>query len=127
VAWQTNEEWVLKPSLGRVGELIGIRGVTAEKEWRQIAHDVRRHPQRWVAQRRFSPLAMSAGDETMYACIGVFVIDGKACGIYGRIAKAILIDARANDVAVVIGQTANRENNDVGNPHRISASKGLTI
>lgn len=127
VAWQTNEEWVLKPSLGRVGELIGIRGVTAEKEWRQITHDVRRHPQRWVAQRRFSPLAMSAGDETMYACIGVFVIDGKACGIYGRIAKAILIDARANDVAVVIGQTANRENNDVGNPHRISASKGLTI
>ena len=40
VNWRNHsEQWVLKPALGRVGEWIGIRGITADKEWRAIARN----------------------------------------------------------------------------------------
>ena len=44
VRWQGNDEWVLKPALGRVGEDVLIAGVTRAKDARRIARDVRRHP-----------------------------------------------------------------------------------
>jgi len=100
--WHNSEEWVLKPALGRVGEWIGIRGVTAEKEWRQIAKNAARHPQYWVAQKRFAATAADANGESLYPCLGVFVIDGKACGVYGRASSVPLIDGRAQDIAILI-------------------------
>jgi glutathionylspermidine synthase len=102
VNWQDGDGWVLKPALGRVGAGIGMRGVTQEKEWRQIVRDVRRHPEYWAVQRQFTALPVEAVNNNLYPCIGVFVIDGKACGIYGRISKATLIDGRANDIAIII-------------------------
>jgi len=101
-AWRNSEEWVLKPALGRVGEWIGIRAVTAEKEWRQIAKNAARHPQYWAAQKRFAAIPAGAGGENMYLCLGVFVVDGKACGVYGRASAVPLIDGRAQDIPILI-------------------------
>ena len=39
----------------------------------------------------------------MYPCLGVYTIDGRAAGIYGRIAPKPFIDYAAVDVAVLVG------------------------
>jgi len=101
-AWRDSDEWVLKPALGRVGEGIGIRGVTAEMEWRRIVKEVRKHPRYWAAQRRFAMLATQSAGANLYPCLGVFVIDGKACGIYGRASSRPLIDSRAQDIPILL-------------------------
>lgn len=97
------EGWVLKPALGRVGDGIGILGVTPDKEWRQIGRASRRHPGGWAAQRRFLPAPLSLPDHgEVYPCIGVYTIDGRAAGAYGRVAAKPLIDHRAQDAAVLL-------------------------
>jgi glutathionylspermidine synthase len=102
VPWRTSDEWVLKPALGRVGESIGLPGITPPKEWQQIARHVRWHGRHWIAQRRFEPVPMPVAGGDMYPCIGVFVIDGKASGAYGRVSRRPLIDEKAQDAAVLV-------------------------
>jgi glutathionylspermidine synthase len=107
------ERWVLKPALGRVGEGVGIRGVTPERAWGKIVRRARLRPGEWVAQRRFEALPWRSALGVFYPCIGVFVVDGVAAGAYGRVAARPLIDEHALDVAVLVegslaGETAVR-------------------
>jgi hypothetical protein len=55
-----------------------------------------------VAQRRFEALALEHEGEALHPCLGVFVIDGRAAGVYGRVARRPLIDSRARDVPVLV-------------------------
>jgi glutathionylspermidine synthase len=98
--WRGDPGWILKPALGRVGEDVGLRDVVAAREWKGIARAARWWPSHWVAQRRFE--AVACGGEELYPCVGVFVVDGRAAGIYGRVARRPLIDARAHDVPVLV-------------------------
>lgn len=102
VSWRDDPEWVLKPALGRVGDGIGITGVTTAKDWNRIQRDVQWHPDRWVAQRRFEAIPLVLDGERLYPCIGVYTVDGRAAGAYGRIARRPLIDWTAQDVAILI-------------------------
>jgi glutathionylspermidine synthase len=95
-------EWVLKPALGRVGEDVAMQGVTAEREWQNIVRSVRRNPGEWAMQRRFDVAPVSSPIGPIYPCLGVYTVDGRAAGIYGRISKTPLINAVAKDVAVLI-------------------------
>ncbi len=104
VDWRNSEEWVLKPALGRVGEWIGIRGVTPDKEWHEIARTATKHRRFWVAQRRFVAVPAEAEGENLYPCLGVFVVGGKACGLYGRAARVPLTDSRAQDIPILVGE-----------------------
>lgn len=99
--WRAIDEWVLKPALGRVGEDVGLRGVVADREWRALARNARWRPGRWVAQRRFDAVPLEIGERRGYPCVGVFTIDGRAAGAYGRLAGRPLIDWRAQDMAVL--------------------------
>jgi len=103
VRWQGSDDWVLKPALGRVGEDVAIAGVTSAKDMTAIARSVRRQPSHWVAQRRFAATPMQVGDATYYPGVGVYTVNGRVAGAYGRIAERPLIDARARDAAVLIG------------------------
>jgi len=94
--------WVLKPALGRVGEDVGMRGVTEDRAWRRIVFGARWRPSVWAAQERFEAVALENYDGAVYPCLGVFVIDGKAAGVYGRAARKPLIDHEAQDVPVLI-------------------------
>ena len=109
VPWRKNDEWVLKPALGRVGDGIGIRGVTPPKEWRLAARGARWHPRWWIAQRRFEAVSFPDDGEPTYPCIGVYTIDGRAVGAYGRIASRPLVDWRARDIAVLVEREGVRE------------------
>jgi glutathionylspermidine synthase len=102
-----SDEWVLKPAMGRVGDGIGMHGVTSRKEWKSIRGSLRWFGRRnWVAQRRFRSVPVATPDGDQHACIGVYTIDGKAAGIYGRISAFPLIDHRARDVAVLVPDNA---------------------
>ena len=94
--------WLLKPSLGRVGDSIGLAGVTTEKDMAKIRKNCRRHPRRWVAQRKFESEPISTPHGLAHICIGVYVINGNARGIYGRIAPQPLINHLAQDAAVLL-------------------------
>lgn len=102
VHWQQDDQWVLKPALGRIGEAIGLRGVTDTKEWRAISRSARWWPRDWIAQQRFEAVPLMRGDRRYYPVVGVYVIDGKACGIYGRLARRPLINYEAQDIAILI-------------------------
>ena len=96
------EEWVLKPVFGRVGEDVGIRGVTAPAEYERIGRAARRRPVQWIAQQRFhvTPVATEGG--AVFPCIGVYTVNGRFGGLYGRAARTPLINGSAFDVAVLI-------------------------
>jgi glutathionylspermidine synthase len=102
VEWRRDSSWLVKPALGRVGDGVGLRDAVETREWRAIARSARWFPGHWIAQRRFDALPVALGDEPLFPCLGVFVIDGRRAGIYGRIARRPLIDARARDVAVLV-------------------------
>ena len=100
--WEGSDDWVLKPALGRVGEEILVPGATAAAEGRFIRKSAKRHPRRWAAQKRFTALPVSAGRDELYPCIGVYTVNGRAAGIYGRISDKPLINAYARDIAVLV-------------------------
>ena len=102
VNWQLSNEWVVKPALGRVGDLVGIVGVTRETEWRGIRPWLRWHASHWVAQRRFAAVPVTLADQPGFPCLGVYTVGTEACGIYGRIARRPLIDHSAQDIAVLL-------------------------
>ena len=97
--WRTDANWLIKPALGRVGGGIGMHGVTAEREWRSITRNARWFPGSWVAQRRFESLA---GPDERHICVGVYTVDGRAAGAYGRCRPTPLIDHLAVDTPVLV-------------------------
>jgi hypothetical protein len=99
--WQTSDEWIVKPALGRVGEGIGMRGVVEPKEMRRIARDARWWPSAWVAQRRFHLVPVDVANVRVFPCLGVYTLDSRVIGAYGRLAERPLIDSRAADAAVL--------------------------
>ena len=99
--WLTSNDWVLKPALGRVGEGIGLKGVVESKELRRIGRAARWLPGAWVAQRRFDTLPVEVGGTQVFPCLGVYTLDGRVIGAYGRVASRPLIDSRAVDAAVL--------------------------
>jgi glutathionylspermidine synthase len=109
--WMGNGDWVLKPACGRVGEGIGMPGVTDLKEWREIIHSVRRWPGEWVAQRRFEPVAIGTGDAALYPCVGVYTVDGRVAGAYGRLGRQPLIGWQAQDAAVLVAGSPDARGN----------------
>jgi Glutathionylspermidine synthase len=100
------DAWVLKPALGRVGEDIGIAGATGPRELVKIRRAARRHAPHWAAQRRFSALPWNTDRGVFFPCIGVYVVNGLAAGVYGRVAPRPLIDSHAQDVAVLLEPTS---------------------
>lgn len=99
---EDESSWVFKPIFGRVGDGIGIAGETEQKEMKKIKKNISKHPKYWVAQKRFTPVPFTQNGQDYYPCIGVYTIDGKACGAYGRLAKKRLIDYRAKEAPVFI-------------------------
>jgi glutathionylspermidine synthase len=93
---------ILKPALGRAGEGIGMPGVTPRQEMAEIYFHARGHPREWVSQKRFDAVPIATETRAMFYCIGVFTINGKAAGFYGRVAERPLIDQNAQDAAVLI-------------------------
>jgi hypothetical protein len=99
--WRTSAGWILKPALGRVGEGVGISGLTDAAEWRKIVRDATWWPGHWIAQRRFDVVPIQIRGVDRYPCLGVYTVDERVVGAYGRLAMRPLIDSLAEDAAVL--------------------------
>jgi glutathionylspermidine synthase len=106
VNWQDDEAWVVKPALGRVGDGVGIRDAIESRQWKHIRRACGWFPWNWIAQRRFQSLAMDTPEGPRHPSLGVFAIDGRAAGIYARLAPRPLIDHRAQDVAACVNDSS---------------------
>lgn len=98
-------EWIYKPALGRVGEGISIKEAISEKERKRIEKAARSDHKDWVAQRKFvsRPLTDENG-AVFHLCVGVFTVDGKSAGLYGRISPFPRIDDRAKDIPLLVSK-----------------------
>jgi nucleoside-diphosphate-sugar epimerase/glutathionylspermidine synthase len=94
--------WVLKPALGHEGHQVRLRPITAPEDWRYLVRSVRKHPDGWAAQRCFDAIPLPTPEGLMYPCLGVYVIDGRVAGCYGRLATQPLIDDQSREVAVLV-------------------------
>ncbi|HJZ76970.1 MAG TPA: glutathionylspermidine synthase family protein [Vicinamibacterales bacterium] len=99
--WGSSDEWVVKPALGRVGEGVGIREAVDARDMRRIGRQARWRPGAWIAQRRFAVVPIEIGGVRVFPSLGVYTLDGRVVGAYGRLARVPLIDERAADAAVL--------------------------
>jgi hypothetical protein len=101
VPWRRDERWVVKPALGRVGEGVGLRGSVEPRDWKWIRRSATLFPGAWIAQRRFDVAPIDVGGLKAYPCLGVYTVDARVVGAYGRLSAVPLIDSRAQDAAVL--------------------------
>jgi hypothetical protein len=97
------EGFIYKPVYGRVGEKISIKEACRGDEYKKIMKDVKKHPKKYLAQRRFSskPLQGVNGEE-YHVCLGSYAVEGKHAGFYARISTSPRIDSHAADIPVLI-------------------------
>jgi len=95
--------YIFKPACGRVGEKISIKEACRDDEYNNILKDVKKHPKKYLAQKKFisKPLISDEGDE-YHVCLGSYSINGKHGGYYARISKTPRIDSNAADIPVLI-------------------------
>jgi len=72
--------WVLKSDYGCEGEEVVMGAALDDGAWARVLDDAR--PARWIAQRRFTPLAGAGGQ---VANFGVYVVGGRAAGLFTRL------------------------------------------
>jgi hypothetical protein len=101
--WRADPGWLLKGAFGNTGDEVIDRTQATRRVWRSAAWAARLWPWGWAAQRRFAALPVETPAGPMYPCLGVYTVDGRAAGVYGRLAPRPLIDYAAVDVAVLIG------------------------
>jgi hypothetical protein len=102
VPWARDEGWVLKSAYCNTGDSVTLRELVTPASWIARSLEARVMARSWVAQRRFvtTPIDTPAGK--MFPCVGVYTIDGRACGLYGRLSPQPVIDYAAIDVAVLV-------------------------
>jgi glutathionylspermidine synthase len=96
------DNWVLKPALGHEGRDVALAGVSNADDWQRIRSAALRDEAAWAAQRRFETLPLPTPDGPLYPCLGVYAIDGRVAGAYGRVAPRPLIDDRSREVVVLV-------------------------
>jgi glutathionylspermidine synthase len=102
VRWKTDESWLLKSAFCNTGDTVSHRSLLTEKAWTSICREVHRFPGQWVAQRKFNVLPVETPLGSVFPCVGVYTINGRTTGAYGRIGHRHLIDFEAIDVAILV-------------------------
>jgi glutathionylspermidine synthase len=100
--WSTSDGWILKTAYSNTGDTVTIRDAMTRAEWRQRAWLARLRPSQWMAQRRFEIVPLIHEGERLNACIGVYTVDGIACGAYARLARGPIVDTHARDAALLV-------------------------
>lgn len=97
------EGYIYKPACGRVGEKISIKEACQDDEYQKILKDVKKHPKKYLAQKKFiSKPLLGENGETYHVCLGSYTIELKHGGYYARISKTPRIDSNAADIPVLI-------------------------
>lgn len=100
---EVDDKFIYKPVYGRVGENISIKEACKDDEYKKILKDVKRHPKKYLAQKKFNsrPLTNEDGEE-FHVCIGSYGVENSHAGYYARISRSPRIDSYAADIPVLI-------------------------
>lgn len=100
---KVDDKFIYKPVYGRVGENISIKEACKDDEYKKILKDVKRHPKKYLAQKKFNsrPLTNEDGEE-FHVCIGSYGVENSHAGYYARISGSPRIDSYAADIPVLI-------------------------
>ena len=97
------EGYIFEPACGRVGEKISIKEACRGNEYKQILSDVKKHPKKYLAQKRFDSYPLSDANGGKYhVCLGSYAVNGAHAGYYARISDLPRIDSHAADIPVLI-------------------------
>ena len=103
-------EWIVKPAFGRVGEDVSVKGAISEKEYRRLVKTARGDHKGWIAQRLFHSIPLQADNgDRRHLCVGVFTVDGRSAGMYGRASPYPRMDANAIDIPILVKKEAGDE------------------
>jgi glutathionylspermidine synthase len=102
VSWRSSSDWILKSAFSNTGDTVTIRELATPARWEQVSRQVGREPNQWLAQRRFHAVPAETPRGPLYPCIGVYTVEGRRAGIYGRLATTPVVDFRAVDVGVLV-------------------------
>lgn len=106
------ENFIYKPACGRVGEGISIKEACVGDEYKKIVKDVKRHPKKYLAQKKFISKPLIAPDgEVFHVCLGCYTVDAEHAGYYARVSKTPRIDSNAADIPVLIERKSDE--NDI--------------
>jgi hypothetical protein len=108
--WRRDDDaWLVKTAFCNTGDSVTLREFTPKRRWARTVLDVLVNPRDWIAQRRFQTGAIETPDGAMFPCVGVYTINGRACGTYGRVSPRPVIDYSAVDVAVLVEDQRTEE------------------
>jgi glutathionylspermidine synthase len=107
VPWQRDDAWLLKTAFCNTGDTVSAQAWLPRATWAKAARSARWFPGRWVAQRRFEPLPLETPLGAVYPCIGVYTVDGRACGAYARLSRGPVVDFAAIDVALLLQEPSH--------------------
>ena len=97
------EGYIYKPACGRVGEKISIKEACSGDEYKKILADVKKHPKKYLAQKKFHSLPLlGQNGEEFHVCLGSYTVEGAHAGYYARISTTPRIDSNAADIPVLI-------------------------
>jgi len=100
--WRSDDGWLLKSAFCNTGDAVMTRGITPPAQWRRAAWEATWRPSGWVAQRRFEPVRIETPIGAAFPCVGIYTVNARAAGIYGRLTTRHVIDYAAVDVAVLV-------------------------
>jgi glutathionylspermidine synthase len=100
--WRDDDSWLLKTAFCNTGDTVSARALVSPARWAEATRSARWFPENWVAQRRFEPLALETPLGSVFPCIGVYTIDGRASGAYARLSRSPVVDFAAIDVALLV-------------------------
>lgn len=98
----SGRDWVLKAAYANNGDEVLLPDLCHRSRRRNARIAALLRPNAWCWQRRFHPIAIPTPLGRMDCCLGIYTINGRASGIYGRISSLPLIDHAAIDVAVLV-------------------------
>ena len=97
------EGYIYKPACGRVGEKISIKEACRGEEYKKILADVKKHPKKYLAQKKFHSLPLlGQNGEEFHVCLGSYTVEGAHAGYYARISTTPRIDSNAADIPILI-------------------------
>jgi glutathionylspermidine synthase len=99
------DSWVLKGCYSNTGDYVLLVGDLPRKQREQAIRRAKRHASEWVAQRRFTTMALETSRGPVFPCVGVFVISGRAAGAYVRLSTHQVTDGAALEAPLLIERT----------------------
>jgi glutathionylspermidine synthase len=99
------DAWVLKACYSNTGDRVILVGDLPRKQREQAIRRAQRHASEWVAQRRFTTMALETRLGPVFPCIGVFVVSGRAAGAYVRLSTHQVTDGAALEAPLLIDRT----------------------